>query len=100
MYSIRTSADFHKALGALDHGQRLIYHVGDLRSDAKRFRPIFDIGKAAWDAYEAGECLLVQRRVSESRFEYIAVRLSPPRPVTFVGCYGPKWELHREAKAA
>ena len=97
---IRTAADFNLALAEATNGDKVTYHTGDLRSDRKRFAAIREIGAAAWKAYENGHCTLVQRRLELGRYEYIAIKIMPPRPVKFVGCYEPQWEPSRKRKPA
>lgn len=71
-------------------GSSIVYHRGDLASDAHdcgdgspssvmRQRAAASVRKAAWEAYEAGDVSLVQRAIPERggglrSFEYIAVK--------------------------
>lgn len=60
-------------------GQQIVYHRGLLMQD--RDEPFgleaHKIGKMAWNAYQAGKVVLLQRRIHDaepSACEYIAVR--------------------------
>lgn len=68
------------AIDALNKGEKYTYWTGDLSSDAdgiKKDKSAQAARRGAWDAYEAGLCCLVQRRLTsgkDSAFAYIAVR--------------------------
>jgi hypothetical protein len=54
-------------------GEWMIYHRGFLMADRADW-PVDQIAKAAWRNYEAGLVLLVQQRVCEMVYDYIAVK--------------------------
>jgi hypothetical protein len=67
---------FKTALSKAKRGEAIAYHSGLLMRD-RLFKPdVADVGNAAWKAYEAGECVLFQRRVDMSTCQYLAVRLA------------------------
>jgi len=83
---IRT--DFQTRLVHATAGERIIYHTGDLMFARERGSQLDATANAAWDAHLAGECLLVQRRVGPSTWEYIAIRTPAgyPKP-EYTGAY-------------
>jgi hypothetical protein len=80
-----SNADFQRKLYSARHGDRIIYFRGDLMFERfkeamstpafKRARPIHNLARAVWKEYERNRCLLFQRRVGKSCWEYIAVKV-------------------------
>lgn len=73
---LMTGDTFRSLIYSLKRGQKLVYHVGSLMADRQRPRQgetIRSTAMAAWKAYEMGKVTLVQRYLSPSRYEYIAV---------------------------
>lgn len=67
-------------------GSSTVYHRGDLANDAHdcddqrpaaRFaqKAAAAVRRAAWEAYQAGLVILVQRRNAAGSFDYLAVKL-------------------------
>ncbi len=64
---------------------RIVYHVGMLMADRqpqgrkseaeKQARELGEVARAFMDASEKGRVRLVQRRLGDSQYEYIAVRV-------------------------
>lgn len=54
-------------------GTPFVYHTGLLMTDRLHSGEVDVIARSAWLAYEAGEVRLVQRRVTRSACQYIAV---------------------------
>jgi hypothetical protein len=54
------------------------YHTGLLMLDRLNNPVVDERARKAWDAYERGECVLLQRRVSPGFCEYFAI----PIPVS------------------
>ena len=59
-------------------GEWMIYHRGFLMADRADW-PVDQIAKAAWRNYEADLVLLVQQRVCEMVYDYIAVKQRLPQ---------------------
>ena len=57
----------------LPRGTRMIYHTGDLVRDFSRSREVWKVRCLAWEAMLAGKVHLVQRRLGDCKFEYIAL---------------------------
>lgn len=72
-----THASVKELVPKMTKGQMLIYHVGSLMHDRLRgalFQTVHGVALAIYEAYEAGEVTLVQRKVGSCQFEYIAIR--------------------------
>ena len=80
-----------------EHGARITYHVGNLYVDRQcgaatetlHSPAINAVAHAAWDAMEKGHVRLIQRKLRDGIYEYIAEKLVPARPVEWEGCYHP-----------
>lgn len=61
-------------------GQSVIYHTGMLAKDREfpsaDYLRVRETQRAAMEAYERGQVTLVQRRLKDGVYEYIAVRLA------------------------
>lgn len=66
---------FSDALAKAKNGDWIMYHSGCLMADRCYYPDADSVARAAWAAHEAGECLLVQCRVSLTSCQYFAVRL-------------------------
>jgi hypothetical protein len=53
--------------------KQIVYHVGSLSFDRRLSNEIEKAASAAYAAYKKGEALLVQRRITDNRYEYISV---------------------------
>lgn len=82
-----TQHEFNNALMVAQPGAKISYYMGSLMADRIRGKDdmaIHALGTAAWQAYEKGHCLLVQKRFGTrgmNMFEYIAIKLPPPKPI-------------------
>lgn len=78
---VRTSADleywFHKAVP----GDTVIYYIGDLAYDRYGFgieaKLADEIGAMAWEFARTEELHLLQRKLAQNRYEYLAIRTQP-----------------------
>jgi hypothetical protein len=59
-------------LRGLQRGQSMTYYIGDLSFDRARDADLNLIANLALSLCQQGDLVLVQRRVAESCFEYIA----------------------------
>lgn len=77
-----TYGTLSKILLDLQPSQSLVYYTGLLGRDSEIPSPehtrVRGVQRAAMEAYERGQVTLVQRRLREGVYEYIAVRLSQP----------------------
>lgn len=63
-------------LSKAKRGEEIAYHSGLLMRD-RLFKPdVADVANAAWKAYEAGECLLFQRRADAGTCQYFVVKFA------------------------
>jgi hypothetical protein len=87
-------ATFEEYVASAKPGDQIIYHVGLLWWDTNfgiDFMKAWNTRKAAWEAMEAGKVTLVQKKLSDGIWSYIAVkRKTPHEPVVWMGCYAPK----------
>ena len=60
---------FNTALRTEPRGTRIVYHEGPCLHNVTRLK----VGRAAADAYAAKKAVLVQKRVSDGMYQYIAV---------------------------
>lgn len=75
MSSKMNGEQFKEALAKAKHLQWIAYHTGCLMADRCYYADVDSVARAAWDAHEAGECILVQERVDLSNCQYFAVKL-------------------------
>lgn len=64
---------------SMPRGSRLVYHVGFLtvdrfNEDNKNRAQHDEVADIAWNLHEAGKVALIQRRLGDRLYEYIAVR--------------------------
>lgn len=72
-----TRLSFLAMLAAARTGDKIIYHVGSLMFDRQigaSFQAIHGLAYAVMEACEQGRVLLVQHKICDNRFEYIAVK--------------------------
>ncbi len=70
------------ALQRLKPGRALLYHTGSLMHDRKEgpaYHEVHGAAHAAYVAYTRGEVTLIQRKLKPLVFEYLAVRMAPPK---------------------
>jgi len=67
----------------LKPGEQFTYHIGMLLADrefpAADYQRVNDVGRAAYEAYERGQVLLVQHRLGENCYQYLAIGAKKPR---------------------
>jgi hypothetical protein len=73
-----TTAEFEAHLKTAPCGAWITYHLGHLWWDRDKDRELAALGDSVFKAYQSKAALLVQRRLGPGRFEYIAVKRSPP----------------------
>lgn len=66
--------EFNKWLRESPRGDCIAYHTGFLWVDRAHSTTLDALGDAAWRAHEAGDCVLVQRRVSPGVCDYLAIK--------------------------
>ena len=69
--------NFLADLATAQKGDPVVYHRGSLMFDRLRgpnFQNVHAIATAAWEAFMAGRCTLVQHRISPLEFDYIAIK--------------------------
>ena len=69
---------FLATLACARRGERVQYHSGLLMYDRQHgpfFQNVHAIAHAAWEAFEAGRCTLVQHRINPTVCDYYAVKL-------------------------
>ena len=71
MSHIMTPGAFSAMLRACEPGESFVYFVGHL---ARGGLPVRDLAAAAWQAYENGNGMLVQRRTGAAFCEYLFVK--------------------------
>lgn len=74
--STLTPDTFGKRISHARKGDRVVYHTGLLMYDRLFGHPgaeLDAIALAAWRMYEAGAVTLVQRKISDGNYEYMAV---------------------------
>lgn len=59
----------------MKRGQRTVYHRGFLAEDREKNPSVCDSANVAWELAQKGVLLLVQRRIGNMDYEYIAQRL-------------------------
>lgn len=73
-----TYSAMNELLPALEPRQKMVYHVGSLMHDRVRgqhFATVHGVALAAWEAYERGEVILTQRKLTDPyTYEYIAIK--------------------------
>ena len=92
-----TRGEFLEAVLKAVHGERIIYHIGLLYCDRQtgtswetRYSgTIAATAQAAMRACEEGHVILVQRKLDNGIYQYIAQKRIPPRPIVWEGCYDP-----------
>jgi hypothetical protein len=60
-------------LQRLQPGERLTYYVGYLAEDRAKSPEVNQIADAAWTAYQRGMVTLVQQKVSDAAYLYMAI---------------------------
>ena len=73
-----TTAEFEAHLKTAPCGAWITYHLGHLWWERDKDRELAALGDSVFKAYQSKAALLVQRRLGPGRFEYIAVKRSPP----------------------
>jgi hypothetical protein len=81
--------EFQSLLASARRGEAIVYYTGYLLNDRKEGSQLEATADAAWAEHVAGRCLLVQKRIADGVYEYIAIKLDPPKPVRYLGCYDP-----------
>lgn len=56
-------------------GERIVYHTGILIADRFFNKELNRTANTAYDEYEIGNCVLIQKRVDPVTCQYIAVRV-------------------------
>jgi hypothetical protein len=54
-------------------GKSVVYYTGFLMFDRKANRDLDKPAREAWEDYFSGHVLLVQRKVSDTKFDYVAI---------------------------
>lgn len=67
--------------------EKHVYHVGYLPIDKKNNDILTKTNDKIWEAYHRGLIDLMQRKLDEFQYEYIAVRTFHIGPRVFKGCY-------------
>lgn len=65
---------FNTALAKAKPGEHVTYHSGNLMRDRQFIPDVDSVAVAATKANEDGKCLLFQRKVSASVYQYFAVK--------------------------
>ncbi len=86
------AVDFIAAVEAARPGAKIIYYTGHFFGGDRRIGPdhkeVDILARAAWGALEAGRVRLVQRRIKDGVYEYLAVKRHKPfNKVKWTGCY-------------
>ena len=69
---IESAEEFRLKVRNLRPGTRIVYHVGNLLYDREQDKWVHRRAQIAWEAYEAGQALLLQRRtVGSADVEYL-----------------------------
>lgn len=88
-----TRQRFEQCLADGSPGDKIIYHVGFLLWDTHYgidYLRVRNNAAAAWEALEAGKVTLVQEKVMDGIWKYIAIVRRPPhKKVQWQGCYLP-----------
>lgn len=69
--------EFMQRMYRMRRGDRLIYFIGDLMyaCDITSNSAVRELSNAAWEAYKQGLITMVQKKLGENDYQYIAVRL-------------------------
>lgn len=68
-------SQFDTGLAKLRHGERLAYHSGNLMRDRQFNVDVDSVAIAASKAADDKRCVLMQRKVSEQVYQYLAIRI-------------------------
>lgn len=60
-------------------GERIVYYIGYLMRDRMNDIAALDAQLWAWNLYQKGRVILVQHRLAEEEYEYIAIGRKPYR---------------------
>jgi len=52
--------------------EKIVYHIGNIQEQSE-YETVRDIRALAWELYNAGIVELLQRRIDDNCFEYIAI---------------------------
>lgn len=84
--------EFDAAVEAAKPGAAIVYHTGHMfggdRRNGLHFLAVDNVARAAWNAMEAGKIHLVQKRIRDGAYAYMAIKRPPPfKKVEWLGCY-------------
>lgn len=78
---LRDRRDFEFWLSRAKTGETVIYHIGDLAYDRLGYgegaKVIDELGATAWEFARTEELHLLQRKLADNRYEYLAIKTMP-----------------------
>lgn len=78
---LRTGKDFEFWMSRAKTGDTIIYHIGDLAYDRLGYGEgahiIDELGATAWEYARTEEVHLLQRKLADNRYEYLAIKTMP-----------------------
>ncbi len=78
-------------------GDRIVYFNGHLHTDREKGSQLDELCAEVWRQHLEGRVVLVQQRVTENVFRYMAVKLGEPyEPVKYTGCYEANRLIYKE----